>query len=233
MPGWEWAGSSEHQLLAAAVGLLLLERVLTFLGVLADGPALPRPSNLVEDSAREALETVKDAAKRKDAKGARPTAAGDGPATAKSGRVREAGDQDEAVNDDLLPPSELRLPGVVAGTAEAHDDADEAVVQHAGVTLPDPVPEEVLTRDVVAQHVCSNDMWIVLKNRVLNVTPFLACHPGGANALKKWRGQDATAAFYALSLHTDPTRKKEMKKYFKMMYVGDLGTAYEKSPLKF
>jgi len=62
---------------------------------------------------------------------------------------------------------------------------------------PDNKVEEVggFTMEEVAKHTTKTDCWVVLHNRVLNVTSFLAEHPGGELAILTFAGKDATAEF--------------------------------------
>merc|ERR1719195_1200349 len=47
----------------------------------------------------------------------------------------------------------------------------------------------------VGKHTTKTDCWVVLHNRVLNVTSFLSQHPGGELAILTFAGKDATAEF--------------------------------------
>ncbi|XP_065285606.1 uncharacterized protein [Dermacentor albipictus] len=47
----------------------------------------------------------------------------------------------------------------------------------------------------VYQHCHQNDLWIVIHNRVYDVTNFLDKHPGGQEILWEHAGRDATFAF--------------------------------------
>ncbi|KAL1437321.1 hypothetical protein MTO96_001385 [Rhipicephalus appendiculatus] len=47
----------------------------------------------------------------------------------------------------------------------------------------------------VYQHCHQNDLWIVIHNRVYDVTNFLSKHPGGEEILWEHAGRDATLAF--------------------------------------
>ena len=44
----------------------------------------------------------------------------------------------------------------------------------------------------IAKHNKKDDLWIVVKGIVLDVTNWLDEHPGGANALFNFMGRDAT-----------------------------------------
>lgn len=49
--------------------------------------------------------------------------------------------------------------------------------------------------DEVAYHDTMNDCWIVLYDRVYDITNFLELHPGGHDVLLEHAGRDATIAF--------------------------------------
>merc|ERR1712194_340811 len=49
--------------------------------------------------------------------------------------------------------------------------------------------------DDVGKHTTKTDCWVVLHNRVLNVTSFLSEHPGGELAILTFAGKDATEEF--------------------------------------
>lgn len=47
----------------------------------------------------------------------------------------------------------------------------------------------------VAKHFSASDCWLIISGKVYNVTSFLGQHPGGAQAIIDYCGQDATVAF--------------------------------------
>ncbi|XP_055595920.1 uncharacterized protein LOC129746336 [Uranotaenia lowii] len=52
-----------------------------------------------------------------------------------------------------------------------------------------------ITLDEVSYHDTFNDCWIVLYDRVYDITNFLKLHPGGYDVLLEQAGRDATIAF--------------------------------------
>merc|ERR1740139_867054 len=77
--------------------------------------------------------------------------------------------------------------GVVgAGTAAAPAGS-------AGPSL--PAGQAYYTKEDVAKHTTKNDCWVILNDRVLNVTNFLSEHPGGELAILTFAGKDATEEF--------------------------------------
>ncbi|GES64872.1 flavocytochrome c [Aspergillus terreus] len=60
------------------------------------------------------------------------------------------------------------------------------------------IPETEYSMEEVAKHNKKDDLWIVVKGVVLDVTNWLDEHPGGANALFNFMGRDATEEFEML-----------------------------------
>ena len=54
------------------------------------------------------------------------------------------------------------------------------------------------TLDEVADHCWPEDCWLVLYDRVYDVTRFLALHPAGADIMLESAGRDATSAFHGV-----------------------------------
>ncbi|KAH9937553.1 FMN-dependent dehydrogenase-domain-containing protein [Fomitopsis serialis] len=52
-----------------------------------------------------------------------------------------------------------------------------------------------LSLEEVAQHNSIRSCWVIIKNRVYDVTEFLPEHPGGAKIILKYAGRDATTAY--------------------------------------
>lgn len=56
-------------------------------------------------------------------------------------------------------------------------------------------PLLVLTREEVSKHCTPNDLWVVLCGRVFDISPYLDFHPGGAEIILEYAGQDITVPF--------------------------------------
>lgn len=57
------------------------------------------------------------------------------------------------------------------------------------------IPSKEFTAAEVAKHNTAEDCWVIVKNVVLDLTPFLEDHPGGKESIVKFAGQDATESF--------------------------------------
>ncbi|RJE26944.1 fumarate reductase [Aspergillus sclerotialis] len=90
---------------------------------------------------------------------------------------------------------------VAAPTQAATAAAPAAEQAKPGDVSQFKVPEKEFTMEEVAKHNKKDDLWIVVKGVVLDVTNWLDEHPGGANALFNFMGRDATEEF--AMLHDD------------------------------
>uniref|UniRef100_A0A0A9YCV1 Cytochrome b5 n=1 Tax=Lygus hesperus TaxID=30085 RepID=A0A0A9YCV1_LYGHE len=76
----------------------------------------------------------------------------------------------------------------------------------------------LVDRQEVLKHTKPNDCWIIIDNKVYNVSKFLHTHPGGSSVLLRAAGTDSSDEFHAL--HSDTV----LAKYESMLLVGDLRT---------
>ncbi|KAK6531902.1 hypothetical protein TWF694_003065 [Orbilia ellipsospora] len=60
------------------------------------------------------------------------------------------------------------------------------------------IPDKEFTMEEVAKHNKKDDVWVVVKGVVMDLTGFLDDHPGGANAILNFCGRDATEEFEML-----------------------------------
>jgi len=60
------------------------------------------------------------------------------------------------------------------------------------------IPEKEFTMEEVAKHNKKDDLWVVVKGVVLDLTNWLDEHPGGPNAILNFMGRDATEEFEML-----------------------------------
>lgn len=55
--------------------------------------------------------------------------------------------------------------------------------------------EITLSAAEIAKHNSYNNCWLIINNKIYNVTSFLSLHPGGAGTMTPYCGQEATNAF--------------------------------------
>lgn len=83
-----------------------------------------------------------------------------------------------------------------------------------------------ITWQEIRQHSTKKDRWLVIDDRVYDVTNWIK-HPGGQAVLNHYAGQDASEAFHAL--HPE---KSFAQKYLKPLYIGDaIGNSDEENDL--
>lgn len=75
---------------------------------------------------------------------------------------------------------------------------------------------KVINRKEVSQHNSSSDAWIIIDEKVYDITKFARLHPGGEKLLLDYAGKDCTTVFW--NLH----RAESLKKYSKRLQIGVL-----------
>ncbi|KAM7354501.1 cytochrome b5 [Cochliomyia hominivorax] len=70
--------------------------------------------------------------------------------------------------------------------------------------------------NTVAQHDDYNDCWVVIYDRVYDVTSFIHDHPGGSDVIMDYAGRDATLAFHGTGHSRDAI--EQMRDYL----IGEL-----------
>ncbi|KAI8889355.1 cytochrome b5 [Backusella circina FSU 941] len=84
----------------------------------------------------------------------------------------------------------------------------------------------VYTLEQVQQHNSKGDLWMVLHNKVYDVSKFAEDHPGGEEAIYEESGHDATVTFEDIG-HSD-----EAYDMLNDLYIGDLDTPSSDIPYK-
>uniref|UniRef100_A0A9J2PZ29 Cytochrome b5 n=1 Tax=Ascaris lumbricoides TaxID=6252 RepID=A0A9J2PZ29_ASCLU len=62
---------------------------------------------------------------------------------------------------------------------------------------------KTLTIDEIEQHNSAASTWIIINDKVYDVTKFLDEHPGGEEVILEQAGRDATASFYDVGHSND------------------------------
>ncbi|KAM0485193.1 hypothetical protein ACHAPX_001176 [Trichoderma viride] len=93
--------------------------------------------------------------------------------------------------------------GGVASSAPAQvaDKPAAAAPKAASKPKAFSIPETEYTMEEVAKHNTREDLWVVVKGVVLDLTNWVEEHPGGVNAILNFMGRDATEEF--AMLHDD------------------------------
>ncbi|KAI8871534.1 cytochrome b5, partial [Ramicandelaber brevisporus] len=78
---------------------------------------------------------------------------------------------------------------------------------------------KLVTIAEVAKHSKKSDLWVIISNKVYDVTKFVDEHPGGEEVINELAGADATEGF------EDVGHSEDARDLLKEYYVGDLDTA--------
>jgi cytochrome b involved in lipid metabolism len=79
--------------------------------------------------------------------------------------------------------------------------------------------EQTFTWEQVAQNSTAESLWIVIENRVYNVTEFQKTHPGTAKPFLHYAGKDATIGFTKMHAGND-----QIKQYMVSFCIGTVST---------
>ncbi|RDD40073.1 Cytochrome b5 [Trichoplax sp. H2] len=75
---------------------------------------------------------------------------------------------------------------------------------------------KTFTREEVAKHNNGQALWLIIHNKVYDVSKFMEEHPGGEEVLLEMAGKEATEAFEDVGHSTDA--RSMMQNY----YIGDI-----------
>lgn len=96
------------------------------------------------------------------------------------------------------PQHTQRSAAPVMKSADKADSADPAKVSSPNSVQEFKIPEREFTLEEVAKHNQKDDLWIVVKGVVLDLTHWVDEHPGGPQALFTHMGKDASEEFEML-----------------------------------
>jgi cytochrome b involved in lipid metabolism len=83
----------------------------------------------------------------------------------------------------------------------------------------------------IAKHSTFSDCWMILNNKVYDLTSFLSAHPGGAGTMTPYCGKDGSQAYQTKDM--SPARGHSQSAYnlLPSYYIGDLNQKITSSQL--
>jgi len=78
----------------------------------------------------------------------------------------------------------------------------------------------VLSAAEVAKHNSSSDCWLIIENKVYDVSEYLGTHPGGCGIIIQYCGTEATHAFETKGIGVN--HSKTAWSHLDSIYLGDL-----------
>jgi flavocytochrome c len=104
--------------------------------------------------------------------------------------------QGSSAGSTQMQQSQRSAAPVMKGSAA--DSADPGKVSKPSKPSEFKIPETEYTMEEVAKHNKKEDLWVVVKGIVMDVTNWLDEHPGGPQAIMNFMGRDATEEFEML-----------------------------------
>lgn len=83
----------------------------------------------------------------------------------------------------------------------------------------------ILTASAVAEHATPLDCWIIISDKVYNITTYLDSHPGGPETITPYCGKDATTAFDTKDKPNPAPHSRSATSMLADYYIGDLNKA--------
>lgn len=78
------------------------------------------------------------------------------------------------------------------------------------------------TLDEVSKHNSEESCWLIIENKVYDVTKYIPKHPAPKRTILDYCGRDATEAFRTKEKNKD--HSKRAKKLLESFFVGELGS---------
>ena len=72
---------------------------------------------------------------------------------------------------------------------------------------------KTFTREEVAKHNTEESLWMIIDNKVYDLTDFIDEHPGGESVLLDVAGQDASEDFHSIGQHLSSETQGLLEKY--------------------
>jgi len=90
----------------------------------------------------------------------------------------------------------------------------------------------ILNSSEIIKHNNSLDCWLIINNKVYNVTNFLFVHPGGASTMIPYCGKDATVAFNTKDLSNPKPHSQNAQQLLSSYYIGNLNQSVSSTTIQ-
>jgi cytochrome b involved in lipid metabolism len=120
---------------------------------------------------------------------------------------------------------------IVDSTIDQINSDDNSVTNKNTTTKPTTTTKTttsiILNMEEIAKHNKQSDCWLLISDKVYNITSYFGSHPGGSGTMALTCGKDATAAYYtqdpyATSSSTRSAHSSRAKSLLSNYYLGDL-----------
>jgi len=115
------------------------------------------------------------------------------------------------------------LVGLLPGCGGGGDDNGGSPTAAQTPGQPMVTASATISAQEVAMHNSPDDCWIIVSNKVYDVSSYVKLHPGGASAIMPYCGEEATRAFETKDLSRGEDHSGFAYSHLDSLYVGDLG----------
>jgi cytochrome b involved in lipid metabolism len=116
---------------------------------------------------------------------------------------------------------------VVAGLLS--NDSKQLTNNNSLTTVSSGQSQITLSAAEVAKHSTTSDCWLIISNKVYDVTNYFRLHPGGASTITPYCGKDGTKAFETKDLGSARDHSSSAYALLQDYYLGDLNQTLNNS----
>ena len=106
--------------------------------------------------------------------------------------------------------------GIILGVSFLTKQNTKTTNENQNTVVPtDNTDSKTITLSQVSQHATSDNCWLIVSDKVYNVTDYISTHPGGPDKIISFCGKDATTAFTTRGGDGhSPTAQEKLSSYY-------------------
>ncbi|MDO8507306.1 MAG: cytochrome b5 domain-containing protein [bacterium] len=93
-------------------------------------------------------------------------------------------------------------------------------------------PAQTLTLVEISKHNSQSDCWMIIDNKVYNLTSYCMMHPGGGSGITSYCGADGTNAFNTKDKSNPKSHSSYATGLLDSYYIGDVGAQADSSKIQ-
>jgi cytochrome b involved in lipid metabolism len=118
---------------------------------------------------------------------------------------------------------------IIAAGLLSKNTAQQTTSNKQLIAIPDGQSSITLSSAEIAKHSSISDCWLIISNKVYDVTNYFRLHPGGASTITPFCGKDGTVAFETKDLGSARDHSSYAYNLLQDYYLGDLNQVLNNS----